>query len=294
MPFMMHEEFERAYRERLEKIELPEILQNHIRCIGCLKERRNICTLLVTDGSRKYVLKIAKGRRIACLECEKTILEELEKAGVDMFPSPKFAMMEDGVFYYMREYVEGETLLTTVKKHGCMGEKCLVNTAIHLCNLLEVLHSQEPPVIHRDIKPENIVCKEDHTFIFIDFETAVRLVPEKNNDTVRMGSRLIAAPEQVARAEADCRTDIYGIGMTLLYLACGSYDKKDLRTSGLSLYMQRMIRKCLAYNPDRRYRTAAEFREKLLRYKRLSVYLKWKHLRQLNENSVLQLQNKKQ
>lgn len=169
----------------------------------------------------------------------------------------------------MREYVEGDNLLTVVKKHGCMESDILVKTAIQLCSMLDVLHSQETPIVHSDIKPENIVCRDDHRFILIDFETARRLEFGKDHGTMRMGSRPTAAPEQFGEARVDCRTDIYGLGMTLLYLACGSYDRKDLRTSGLTLWGQIMIRKCLAYNPDKRYKNAAEFRKQLLKYERL-------------------------
>lgn len=266
---MMYEEFEEKYRKSLENIKFPEILQKYIKCVCCLKESRDMCTLLVTDGNRKYILKIAEGNRRTSLEREKNIMEELEQDGISIFPSLVFFLKDKEKVYYMREYVEGDNLLTVVRKHGCMRSDILVKTAIQLCDLLEVLHLQKPPIIHSDIKPENIVCKDNRKFILIDFETARRLEPGKDHDSMRMGSRPTAAPEQFGEAGVDCRTDIYGLGMTLLYLACGSYDKKDLITSGLTLLGQRMIRKCLAYNPDKRYKDAAEFRKRLLEYERL-------------------------
>lgn len=258
---MMHEEFEEKYRKSLESIQFPKALRNHIRCVCCLKESRDNCTLLVTDGNKKYVLKIAEGSRGASLEREKDILNELEQAGVGMVPASVFFLKEEKTVYYMREYVEGDNLLAVVKKHGCMAGDTLTATALQLCELLEILHSQEISIVHGDMKPENIICKRNHRFILIDFETARRLKSRETPDfRLHMCRRTLTE-----HPGADCRTDIYGLGITLLYLACGSYDRKDLRTAGIPLRLRRIIRKCLAYDPRRSYRNVGELRKTLLR-----------------------------
>lgn len=266
---MKREEFEREYLKNLEDIVLPNTLNIQIEIVLCLKEKLDIQTFLVHNKYKNYyyILKIAYKNRGKVLKYEQNILKEIADAGIDKFPKPEFFLKEGAITYSMREYVEGETLLSLVKKRGCMPEKTLVNTAIYLCRLLEILHGQQPPIVHRDIKPENIVYTKKHTFTFIDFETARKYSPNKDYDTLVMGSRSTAAPEQYGFSQTDCRTDIYGLGMTLLYLACGSYDQKDLKESGLSRRLQKIIQKALAFDPDKRYANARQFRKELSRYK---------------------------
>lgn len=266
---MIHREFEEKYRKNLEEIQFPEILEGRMKCICCLKERQNAHTLLVEDGQKKkYILKMAQGRRIRALQKENDIMKKLCESGVHAFPEPELFVKDENKAYYIREYVEGETLLTVVKRCGCMPEPVLVEIGIQLCHLLEILHSQDPPVIHRDIKPENIIVKKDRTLTLIDFETARRYTPGKTRDTLLMASHPTAAPEQYGFGQTDCRTDIYGLGMTLLYLACGSYDRRDLKNSELSGCIRIIIRKTLFLNIDRRYSSVVKLRNKLERYQR--------------------------
>lgn len=267
---MMYEEFERMYWKNLEKVELPEALKNTIRLEGCLKQREHMCTFLVShiNTGRKYVLKIADKKRGRVLECERDILKELYQKGIHIFPKPEFLIEEKEMFYYGREYIEGENLLSIVKKRGCMPERVLAETGIKLCGLLEILHQQVPPVIYRDIKPENIIYKGNHTFTFIDFETVRKYSRKKDQDTLIMGSRPTAAPEQFGYSQTDPRTDIYGLGMTMLFLASGNYDRENLKNLQMSVRMRRIIRKATAFNPDKRYSTVGYFRKDLLKYLR--------------------------
>lgn len=264
---MMREEFESQYRKYLETMELPEILKNKIILRKCLKERQDICTLLVYNKNtdKNYTLKAADSKRGEVLEREMQILQELVQAGIQVFPKPELLIKENGMTYYLREYVEGETLLSIIKRRGCMPERVLALTGIQLCDLLELLHKQQPPVIHRDIKPENIVYTGKHTFTLIDFETARKYSGKKSRDTVIMGSRPTAAPEQFGFSQTDCRTDIYGLGMTLLFLAVGTYEQKDLKAAGISGRLRRIILKATAFDPGKRYHTVGHLRKDLMK-----------------------------
>lgn len=264
---MIREEFEKEYQKRLEEIVLPDTLRENFTCIDCLKERKDICTLLLCDRTtdQKYVLKIAQDSRKRMLEYEEHILQELFESGNHAFPRPQLLLKEGASTYFLREYAEGETLLTIVKKRGCMPEKVLIRTAIQLCDLLELLHSQKPPVIHRDIKPENIIFTKSKKFTLIDFETARRYSSGKKRDTLIIGSRPTAAPEQFGYAQTDGRTDIYGLGMTLLFLACGTYERKDLRNVCISRKLRKVILKTIAFDPAKRYKNVALLRKELVK-----------------------------
>lgn len=266
---MIHREFEEEYRKNLEEIRFPEILEGRMKCISCLKERQNTSTLLTEDeNGKRHIVKTATGRRIRALKRENQIMGRLREAGVNAFAMPEMFIIEEDKAYYVREYVEGETLISVVKKYGCMPESVLLETGIRLCKLLEILHSQNPPVIHRDIKPENIVVRKDRTLTLIDFETAGLFLPGKAADSVHMASRPTAAPEQFGLGLPDCRTDVYGIGMTLLYLSCGSYEREELKNSELSAELKIIIRKTLSLNIDRRYSSVIKLRKKLECYRR--------------------------
>lgn len=264
---MKREEFEKEYRNSLKSIELPDALKNKLECVDCLKERPDICTLLTysKEDHKNYILKIADRSRGNMLVCEWNILRMLADCGIRNFPAPIFLLEENGITYYVREYAEGDTLLGLAKRKGCMPEAVLLQTGIQLCRLLEILQDQNPPVIHRDLKPENIVYMKKNTFTFIDFETARRYSRGKSYDTLVMGSRPTAAPEQFGFAQTDCRTDIYGLGMTLLYLACGTYDKKSLEQAEISGRLRKIILKSVEFDPERRYQTAEKMRLDLIR-----------------------------
>lgn len=268
---MMREEFEREYRKSIEEISLPSILKKDYECKLCLKERTDTKTLLVCkrDNGKPYILKIAQHNRGHILLCEKNILSELRYAGLEMFPMPLLFIKEGESVFYLREYIEGETLFGLVKRKGCMPENTLCQTGIRLCRLLEILHRQNPPVIHRDIKPENIVYTPKHIFTLIDFETARKYSPEKQHDTYVMGSRPTAAPEQFGYAQTDQRTDIYGLGMTMNYLACGTYDRRDLKNTKISRGIRRIIFKATSFDPDERFQSAEHLRCVLMQHRKI-------------------------
>ena len=267
---MKYGNFEVQYRKNLQDIYIPCTLPSNLECLSCLKEKKDSCTLLVRDKykNQKYILKIAKNSRALALKRENCLLRELRKKGIRAFPSPQCLVEEGDSTYFLREFIEGETLISIVKRRGCMPERVLVRTALSLCRVLEILQAQNPCIIHRDIKPENIIYTKDRSFVLIDFETARKYSPGKSHDTMVMGSRLTAAPEQYGFSQTDCRTDIYGLGMTFLFLACGSYERSELKNSGISKPLRRIIGKAVAFEPGKRYRNARRLRQDLEKLRR--------------------------
>jgi len=55
--------------------------------------------------------------------------------------------------YIIMDYIEGETLAEILKAEGKIREPRLVEWAKQLCDVLDYLHSRQPPVIYRDLKP---------------------------------------------------------------------------------------------------------------------------------------------
>lgn len=127
-------------------------------------------------------------------------------------------------WYLVMDYIKGETLEETLKQlsAGKLPLHEALETGAQLCDVLNYLHRQE--VIFRDVKPANIMRTAQGRVYLIDFGIARRYDRRKARDTTPLGSPGYAAPEQYGTAQSSPRTDIYGLGATLLTLTTG----KDL------------------------------------------------------------------
>ena len=78
----------------------------------------------------------------------------------------------------------------------------LLDTAL-TCEVLIYLHEFKPnPIIYRDMKPSNIIIDKNGNIKLIDFGIAREYKEQSECDTVYIGTRGYAAPEQ------------YGFGQT--------------------------------------------------------------------------------
>lgn len=125
-------------------------------------------------------------------------------------------------WYLVMDYIHGQTLEEYLQASG--GRLPL--TEVHaiglcLCDVLEYLHTRQPPVIFRDVKPANIMREQTGRLFLIDFGIARRFRPGMRRDTSLLGSPGYAAPEQYGQAQTSPQTDIYGLGITLWQLLSG-------------------------------------------------------------------------
>ncbi len=72
-----------------------------------------------------------------------------------------------------------------------------------MCDILNYLHSQNPPIIHRDIKPQNVIVDERGRVTLIDFGISRMYDAGARADTLCFGTRHYAAPEQYGFAQTD-------------------------------------------------------------------------------------------
>lgn len=216
------------------------------RVVCCLKENAEKKTYLLEerDGLVRKVCKIASCGQSVFLKQEYEILARF--SDIWRFTTLEFREREESCAL-LRDYVEGTTLEETVERDGVLEAEDAARLGIRLCRVLRVLHSAEPPVIHRDLKPENILVMGSGKIRLIDFETARFYKPGQDADTVRLGTRGYAAPEQFGHGQTDARTDIYAVGKLLLYMTEGDCGANASGAFG------RIIKRCCDYNPDRRY-----------------------------------------
>ena len=245
-----------------EGIALPRRLTADYEAESCLSgpgDGRLVLRLRRKADGASVVLKAAPVDREDLAE-EFRILTQLAPLLPGRVPEPVEYFEEQGTACLLRAYLPGETLARRrEREEGCPEALC-VSLGRKLCALLEVLHGQEPPVIHRDIKPENIVLLPGGDVGLIDFGIARQFKEGRDTDTRRMGTRATAAPEQYGYAQTDARTDLYALGMTLIWLLTGTYDRDALASAeGVSPALRRVLEKATAFSPEDRYPDAAAF-----------------------------------
>jgi len=117
---------------------------------------------------KKVVLKRIKGEvadftgNRAEVDALKILKHSYLPQVIDFIESP------EGVFTVM-DYIEGETLQQKINKGYIFSEKEVRKYAEQLCEAVEYLHSQKPPLIHGDIKPDNVMVTSGGDVCLIDF-----------------------------------------------------------------------------------------------------------------------------
>ena len=178
-------------------------------------------------------------------------------------------LIERGNFIYIVEdYFEGTGLKELIKSRNGCPEADVVKWALELCDILIYLHNIKPnPIIYRDMKPANIIIDADNNVKLIDLGIAREYKADQDGDTVYIGTRGYAAPEQYSSAyQTDVRTDIYGLGATMYHAVTGCnpseppYHMRPVRklNSALSMEFEKIISTCVQNDPALRYQSIDE------------------------------------
>lgn len=125
--------------------------------------------------------------------------------------------------YLVMDYIEGEDLDQRLQRTGRpIPQAEALQWIDQVCDALEYLHAQEPPIIHRDIKPANIRITPQNQAMLVDFGIAKVYAPATHTT---IGARAVtpgfSPPEQYSRGETDERSDVYSLGGTLYALLTG-------------------------------------------------------------------------
>lgn len=202
------------------------------------------------DGGMAVARRCASDSRLP----EADILPRLSHPGLAGF-SGKYEM--DGHVFLVREYIPGVPLGEYAQRP--LPEYDALDIAKQLCSILTYLHSQKPPVIHRDIKPSNIIINpEMRRATLIDFDIAREYTAGAGSDTVFMGTHGFSPPEQYGFSQTDCRADIYALGVVLAWMLSGRSDLSAALTMVRAAALRRIIVRCTAFDPKKRYRSAMQ------------------------------------
>lgn len=204
-----------------------------------------------------------------CMPPEPYLLNRLDHPAL-----PKLYDMveQDGKLYMITDFIDGISLDKKLEAEGRIAEDTVTDWAIQLCTVLGYLHSAKPnPIIYRDIKPSNIMLTSSGMLKLIDFGTAREYKPMSDADTVYIGTRGYAAPEQFGTGQTSAASDIYSLGVTLHHLVTGKspveppFKIEPIRCydESLSPELEAIIAKCTCESAADRYQSADELLEDL-------------------------------
>jgi eukaryotic-like serine/threonine-protein kinase len=127
---------------------------------------------------------------------------------------------EDGLYYIVMEYVEGQTLKQYIQQHAPLR----VDEALEIMKQLTsaISHAHQNHIVHRDIKPHNILIDRQGNVKITDFGIAMALSATSITQTNSvLGSVHYLSPEQARGGTANKKSDIYSLGIVLFELLTG-------------------------------------------------------------------------
>ncbi len=223
--------------------------------------------LLVLKQMNADMAKIAKAQEL--FEREAHTLKSLDHSGI-----PKYYdfFVVGGKKYLAMELVHGEDLEKRVYSRGPVAPSQAIAWMMETCNILDYLHSQNPPLIHRDIKPANLMVRScNNHVVVLDFGAVKEIGTQEGT---RIGAEGYCAPEQ-ERGQPLTQSDLYAIGPTLIFLLTGENPFKFYRYRGqgpqfdvgeistISPQIRKIIERVTEHVPRDRYQTAREVAEAL-------------------------------
>src|SRR5580765_5684259 len=188
---------------------------------------------------------------------------------------------QGGIDYLVMEFLEGQTLAGRLER-GALPLADALKIAIEVASALSTAHGQG--IVHRDLKPANIMLtksgaklldfglaklKQTHALIGLSNLPTNELLTAQGSI---LGTLQYMAPEQLEGNEADSRTDIFAFGAIVYEMITGkkAFEGKSQASLIAAILdrdppalttlqpmtpriLDRVLRKCLAKNPDDRW-----------------------------------------
>src|SRR5689334_14284539 len=228
---------------------------------------------------------------------------EREAKTISQFSHPHICALYDvgregDTEYLVMEFLEGESLADRLGK-GPLPTEQVLRYGIEIADALDKAHRQG--IVHRDLKPGNIMLTKSGVKL-LDFGLAKPFAaagaqtisgasvmateaqasqPLTERGTI-LGTFQYMAPEQLEGAEADARSDIFAFGAVLYEMATGRKaftGKSQASLIGSILRddpapisevapmlppaLNRVVRTCLAKDPEHRFQTAHDIKLQL-------------------------------
>lgn len=198
---------------------------------------------------------------------------------------------QDGIDYLVMEYLEGETLAVRIET-GPLPTADLLRYASQIADALDKAHRQG--IVHRDLKPSNVMLTKagaklldfglakSGAILQGDIGTSPTVSRALTAQGTIVGTMQYMSPEQLEGKEADARSDIFAFGAMLYEMATGkkAFDAKSQASLIAAilkeeprpvrelqpmtpLLLERIVKICLAKDPDERPQSAHDLKLEL-------------------------------
>lgn len=177
----------------------------------------------------------------------------------------------DETYYYVMEYVEGETLAQRLHRDKRIPWRETIDIAVQICKALKTAHNAG--IIHRDLKPSNLLIEPDGTVKLTDFGVAQVFATGRLTKTGGViGTPEYMSPEQSQGRRVTRQSDIYSLGAVMYVMLTGrppftgratmeivrkhsfnQFDSPRSIVSEIPHWLDEIVCKCLEKKPEDRY-----------------------------------------
>ena len=206
-----------------------------------------------SERSRTTLAAKEDGKLVVVREIYATGLPYKEIKAIEhpLFAKIFLTAEEDGRTWVVEEYIAGESLQELWERGERFSAAEIKAMLREMSEGLAALH--RAGIVHRDIKPAHILRQGGHLRL-IDFDAARTFKEHSSEDTMYLGTKGYAPPEQFGYGQTDARSDIYAIGVTM---------RKSLPEE-YSGYLTPIFAKCMEIDPNRRYQDVQELRRAVI------------------------------
>lgn len=190
---------------------------------------------------------------------------------------------ENQTAYIIMEYVDAPLLKTRLREEGRMSAETAEGYMVAILNALSKIHAHG--IIHKDISPDNIFLTGEKEVKIFDFGAAKFEGTQTERTEVVVVKAGYTPPEQYrSKNEQGFFMDVYAAGAVFYEMLTGEkpMDAPDRAVVDeltkpseyqiqISEYTERVILKALALRPEQRFQTAEEFRDAIVRQKRVEL-----------------------
>src|SRR5580658_6245043 len=251
----------------------------HYRVVSRLGEGGMGAVYLADDTrlGRRVALKVLPANLAADPERMHRFVQEAKLASALTHPNVAYIyeIGEDGGLRFLAmEYVEGEPLSVRLGR-GPLAFPELLSVGVQVADALDDAHSKG--IVHRDIKPSNLMLTPRGYVKVLDFGLAKLDTSNRRQSQISetqlmtsagvvMGTVAYMSPEQALGRDVDHRTDLFSLGVVLYEMATarlpfpGATPSESMARFNYDIpeSLDRVVRKCLEKDRERRYQSARE------------------------------------